>query len=143
MANTIPYPIFNWKAQDPIHAWEICEAQVKLWLTGDEIKEELQYTKIGLMLGGEGLNRWTKFQMTEESQKDPKNIFAEFKKSLGQDISHRTGRATLYNSFRQKKDETAAELDLRLSKLIEECKLPGAVKEFLKTDIFHQHYQLL
>ena len=25
---------------------------------------------------------------------------------------------------------------MRLSKLIEECKLPGAVKEFLKTDIF-------
>ena len=63
MANTIPYPTFNWKAQDVIHAWEIFEAQAKLWLTGEEIKEELQYTKIVLMLGGEGLNRWTKFQM--------------------------------------------------------------------------------
>ena len=27
-------------------------------------------------------------------------------------------------------------MDLRLSKLIEECKFPGEVKEFLKTDIF-------
>ena len=136
MANAIPYPSFNWKAQDPIHTWEIFEAQAKLWLTGEEIKEVLQYTKIVLMLGGEGLNRWTKFQMTDENQKDPKNVFTEFKKSLGQDISYRTARATLYNSFRQRKDETAAELDLRLSKLIEECKHTAAVKEFLKTDIF-------
>ena len=136
MANTIPFPTFNWKAQDQIRAWEIFEAKAKLWLAGEEIKKELQYTKIVLMLGEEGLNRWTKFQMTEENKKDPDNVFAEFRKSLGKDISYRTARATLYNSFRQKKDETAAELDLRLSKLIEECKFPGEVKEFLKTDIF-------
>ena len=136
MANTLPYPTFNWKAQDQIRTWEIFEAKAKLWLAGEEIKEELQYTKIVLMLGEEGLNRWTKFQMTDDDQKDPKKVFDEFKKSLGKDISYRTARATLYNSFRQKKDETAAELDLRLSKLIEECKLPDAVKDFLKTDIF-------
>ena len=74
--------------------------------------------------------------MTEANKKDPDNVFAEFRKSLGKDISYRTARATLYNSFRQKKDKTAAELDLQLSKLIEECKFPGEVKEFLKTDIF-------
>ena len=45
-------------------------------------------------------------------QEDPDNVFAEFRKSLGKDISYRTARATLYNSFRQKKDETAAELEL-------------------------------
>ena len=112
MANTIPFPTFNWKAQDQIRAWEIFEAKAKLWLAGEEIKKELQYTKIVLMLGEEGLNRWTKFQMTEENKKDPDNVFAEFRKSLGKDISYRTARATLYNSFRQKKDETAAELDL-------------------------------
>ena len=107
MANTLPYPTFNWKAQDQIHTWEIFEAKAKLWLAGEEIKEELQYTKIVLMLGEEGLNRWTKFQMTDDDQKDPKKVFDEFKKSLGKDISFRTARATLYNSFRQKKDETA------------------------------------
>ena len=89
------------------------------------------------MPGKEGLKRWTKFWMTEASQKDPKTMcLHEFRKILGKDISYRTARATLYNSFRQKKDETAAELDLQLSKLIEECKFPGEVKEFLKTDIF-------
>ena len=74
--------------------------------------------------------------MSDEDKKNPKKVFKEFKKSLGKDISSGTARATHYNSFRQKKEETAAELDLRLSKLIEECKLPGVVKDFLKTDIF-------
>ena len=69
MANTISYPTFNWKAQDQIPAWEIFEAKAKLWLAGEEIKNELQYTKIVLMLGEEGLNRWTKFQMTDDDQK--------------------------------------------------------------------------
>ena len=96
MANTIPFPTFNWKAQDQIRAWEIFEAKAKLWLAGEEIKKELQYTKIVLMLGEEGLNRWTKFQMTEANKKDPDNVFAEFRKSLGKDISYRTARATLY-----------------------------------------------
>ena len=53
MANTIPFPTFNWKAQDQIQAWEIFEAKAKLWLAGEEIKKELQYTKIVLMLGEE------------------------------------------------------------------------------------------
>ena len=41
MANTIPFPTFNWKAQDQIWAWEIFEAKAKLWLAGEEIKKEL------------------------------------------------------------------------------------------------------
>ena len=88
MANTIPFPTFNWKAQDQICAWEIFKAKAKLWLAGKEIKKELQYTKIVLMLGEEGLNRWTKFQMTDANKKDPDNIFEEFRKSLGHFIQN-------------------------------------------------------
>ena len=135
MANTIPYPTFNWKAQDRICAWEIFEAKAKLWLAGEEIKNELQYTKIVLMVGEQEINRWTKFQMTDDDQKDPKKVFEEFKKSLGKDISYWTVRATLYNSFRQKKDETAAELDLRLSKLTEESKQTHTHTHSLPTKI--------
>ena len=61
------------------------------------------------------------------------------KESLGKDISFQTARATLYSSFRQQKGETAAELDLRLSKLVDECKFPTDptnVKDFLKRDIY-------
>ena len=39
MANTIPFPTFNWKAQDQIRAWEIFEAKAKLWLAGEEIQK--------------------------------------------------------------------------------------------------------
>ena len=48
------------------------------------------------MHGEEGLKRWTKFWMTEASQKDPKKVFDEFRKSLRKDISYRAARATLY-----------------------------------------------
>ena len=136
MANAIPYPTFNWKATDQIRAWDTFHAKAKLWLAGEEIKEDIQYTKIVLMLGDEGLSRWEKFNMNAEDYKDPNKVFAEFKKSLGKDISFRTARATLYNSFRQQKGETAAEMDLRLSKLVDECNFPAAVKDFLKMDIF-------
>ena len=57
MANTIPYPTFNWKATDQIRAWDLFQAKAELWLAGEEIKEEIQYTKIVLMLGDEGLSR--------------------------------------------------------------------------------------
>ena len=69
----------------------------------------------------------------------PKNVFTKLKESLGTDISFQTARATLYSSFRQLKGETAAELDLRLFKLVDECKFPTDptnVKEFLKRDIY-------
>ena len=98
------------------------QAKAELWLAGEEIKEEIQYTKIVLMLGDEGLSRWSKFDM-----------------GLGKDISFQTARATLYSGFQQQKGETAAELDLRLSKLVDECKFPTDsknIKEFLKRDIF-------
>ena len=51
------------------------------------------------MPGKEGLKRWTKFWMTEASQKDPKKVFDEFRKILGKDISYRTARAAVYNSL--------------------------------------------
>ena len=114
------------------------QAKVELWLAGEEIKEEIQYTKIVLMLGDEGLSRWSKFDMGEDERKNPKDVFAKFKESLGKDISFRTARATLYSGFQQQKGETAAELDLRLSKLVDECKFPTDpknIKEFLKRDI--------
>ena len=139
MANTIPYPTFNWKATDQIRAWDLFQAKAELWLAGEEIKKEIQYTKIVLMLGDEGLSRWSKFNMGEDERKNPKDVFAKFKESLGKDISFRTARATLYSSFRQQKGETAAELDLRLSKLVDECKFPTdptSVKDFLKRDIY-------
>ena len=139
MANTIPYPTFNWKATDQIRAWDLFQAKAELWLAGEEIKEEIQYTKIVLMLGDEGLSRWSKFDMGADARKIPKDVFAKFKESLGKDISFRTARATLYSSFRQQKGETAAELDLRLSKLVDECKFPTDptnVKDFLKRDIY-------
>ena len=77
--------------------------------------------------------------MGEDERKNPKDVFAKFKESLGKDISFRTARATLYSGFRQQKEETAAELDLRLSKLVDECKFPTYpknIKEFLKRDIY-------
>ena len=45
---------------------------------------------------------------------------------------------TLYNSFQQQKGETATELDIRLSRLIDECQFPGPddIAEFLKCNIF-------
>ena len=61
MANTIPYPTFNWKATDQIRAWDLFQAKAELWLAGEEIKEEIQYTKIVLMLGGQNLT-WVQMQ---------------------------------------------------------------------------------
>ena len=34
MANTIPYPTFNWKATDQIRAWDLFQAKAELWLAG-------------------------------------------------------------------------------------------------------------
>ena len=77
MANTIPYPTFNWKATDQIRAWDLFQAKAELWLAGEEIKEEIQYTKIVFMLGDEGLSRWSKFDMGEDERKNPKDVFAK------------------------------------------------------------------
>ena len=75
--------------------------------------------------------------MGADTRKKPNDVLAKFKESLGTDISFQTARATLYSSFRQQKGETAAELDLRLSKLVEECKFPtAAIKDFLKRDTY-------
>ena len=56
------------------------------------------------MLGDEGLSRWTKFKMEDTDSEDPNKVYKKFRDSLGNDVSYRTARATLYNNFRQKKD---------------------------------------
>ena len=80
MANTIPYLTFNWKATDQIRAWDLFQAKAELWLAGEEIKEEIQYTKIFLMLGDEGLSRWLKFDMGADARKIPKDVFAKIQR---------------------------------------------------------------
>ena len=59
----------------------------------------IQYTKIVLMLGDEGLSRWKKFNMSDEDKKDPEKVFKEFHDSFGKDVSYCTARATLYKNF--------------------------------------------
>ena len=136
MAGQIPLPTFNWKSNDQIRAWEIFKAKAKLWLDGEKVDKELQYTKIVLMLGDEGLSRWTQFNMSEADRKDPDKVFKKFRDSFGKDVSYRTARAQLYNNFCQKEKETIAELDLWLSALIDECKFPtDEIKTFIKRDI--------
>ena len=125
-SNTLPHPTFNWKSADQLRAFDIFQTKAELWLAGEKVDEELQYTKIVLMLGDEGLSRWAKFKLTEAEKKVPETVFKKFRDSLGKDISYRTARATLYNGFRQQKGETIAELDVRLSQLIDECKFPAS-----------------
>ena len=82
MAGQIPLPTFNWKSNDQIRAWEIFKAKAKLWLDGEKVDKELQYTKIVLMLGDEGLSRWTQFNMTEADKKDPEKVFHKVSRKL-------------------------------------------------------------
>ena len=57
MSTTLAPPTFNWKATDQIHTWETFQAKAELWLAGERVDPELQYTKIVLMLGDEGFSR--------------------------------------------------------------------------------------
>ena len=50
----------NWKSSHKLCAWDIFQAQTEPWLTGEKVEKAIQYTKIVLMLGDEGLSRWTK-----------------------------------------------------------------------------------
>ena len=137
MATALPCPTFNWKCCNPLCSWDQFQTKAELWLAGQKIDKEIQYTKIVLMLGDEGLSRWTKFKLSDDDKKKPTEVFKAFRDSLGTDVSFRTARATLYNNLRQQKGETAAELDIRLSKLIDECKFPKEdISKFLKLDIF-------
>ena len=136
MPKQLPIPTFNWKSSDQIREWDIFEAKAKLWLAGEKVEKELQYTQIVLMLGDEGLSRWNKFKLTDEQMKQPVNVFKVFHDSLGKDISFRTARAKLYKNFRQHQDESIAELDIRLSALVDECKFPtDDIATFIKCDI--------
>ena len=88
------------------------------------------------MLGDEGLSRWKKFNMSDADKKDPKKVFKEFRDSFGKDVSYHTARATLYKNFRQHHDENIAELDIRLSGLINDCNFPSQeITKFIKQDI--------
>ena len=81
MANTIPYPTFNWKATDQIRAWDFFKAKAELWLA-EEIKEEIQNTKVVLMLGDERLSRWSKFNMSADARKTQKMSLQNSKEVL-------------------------------------------------------------
>ena len=96
MPKQLPIPTFNWKSSDQIREWDIFEAKAKLWVAGEKVEKELQYTQIVLMLGDEGLSRWNKFKLTDKQMKQPVNVFKVFCDSLGKDISFRTARAKLY-----------------------------------------------
>ena len=74
--------------------------------------KELQYTKIVLMLGDEGLSRWNKLKMSAADKKDPDKVFQAFRDSFGKDVSYHTARTTLYKNFQQNQDESIAELDI-------------------------------
>ena len=136
MPKQLPIPTFNWKSSDQIREWDIFEAKAKLWLAGEKVEKELQYTQIVLMLGDKGLSRWTKFKLTDKQMKQPVNVFKVFHDSLGKDISFWTARAKLYKNFCQHQDESIAELDIRLSALVDECKFPtDDIATFIKRDI--------
>lgn len=135
MANSLPCPKFDWKSQDQLRAFDQFQAKAELWLAGEKTEKELQYTKIVLMLGDEGLSRWTKFKLSEDDRQDPGKVFKAFRDSLGSDESFRTARAKLY-LFRQQKGETVNEMDIRLSRLTDECRFPTPeIAAFLKRDI--------
>ena len=136
MPKQLPIPTFNWKGSDQIREWDIFEAKVKLWLAGEKVEKELQYTQIVLMLEDKGLSRWKKFKLTDKQMKQPVNVFKVFLDSLGKDISFWTARAKLYKNFHQHQDESIAELDIRLSALVDEYKFPtDDIATFIKRDI--------
>ena len=99
MSSTLAPPTFNWKSSDQICASETFKAKAELWLAGEKVDPAMQYTKIVLMLGDEGLSRWKKFNISDADKEDPKKVFKEFCDSFGKDVSYRTARATLYKNF--------------------------------------------
>ena len=76
MSAKLPLPIFNWKSKDQIREWETFKAKAKLYLAGEKIETELQYTHIVLMLGDEGLSRWTQFNLSEDDCKNSPEWFS-------------------------------------------------------------------
>ena len=135
MSAKLPLPTFNWKSKDQISKLETFKTKAKLYLAGEKI-EELQYTHIVLMLGDEGLSRWTQFNMSEDDQNVRERVFNRFCESFGKDISYRTARAKFFDNFCQKEKASIKELDLWLSALIDDCKfLTDNIKTFIKRDI--------
>ena len=79
MTNTLPWPTFDWKCSDQLRAWDIFQAKAELWLAGEKVEKEIQYTKIVLMLGDEGLSRWTTFILTDDNCEKPDVVFKTYK----------------------------------------------------------------
>ena len=88
MPKQLPIPTFNWKSSDQIREWDSFEAKAKLWLAGEKVEKELQYTQIVLMLGDESLSRWNKFKLTDEQMKQPVNVFKVFRATAWEKIFH-------------------------------------------------------
>ena len=80
-----------------------------------------------------------KFKLSDEDNKKPDTVLKAFCNSLGTEISHQNAHTTLYNSFHQQKSETATELDIKLSRLIDECHFPihDDIAKFLKWEVFN------
>ena len=134
--NSLPPPTHNWDAADQFASFDTFRAKAELWLAGEEVKEELQFNKIVLMLGETGLKKWQQFKLSADDRKDPDKVFKKFRESLGNDVSFRTARSTLYRNLQQATDETIHQLDLRLSKLIDDCAFPKEeIKEHIQLDI--------
>ena len=137
MANySVPPPTHDWDAPDQFSTFDNFKAKAELWLASEQVEPALQFYKIVLMLGDTGLKKWQKFKMSEDDRKDPEEVFKKFRESLGNDISFCTARSTLYHTFQQQEKETTHELDIRLSKLIDEFAFRrDKVREHIKLDI--------
>ena len=130
-------PQLQLEMQWPTPSMGYSQSQGRTLVSRKKVEKAIQYTKIVLMLGDEGLSRWIKFKLPEADQKNPTKVFKAFWDSLGKDVSFHTARVALYNNYHQQKGETTTELDIRLSRLIDECQFPTEdIVTFIKQDIF-------
>ena len=83
-------------------------------------------------------SHWSKLKISDEDKKKPDTVFKASHDSLDTVISHHNAHATLYNSFYPQKDDAATELDIRLSRVIDESQFPkhDDITELSKWDIF-------
>ena len=98
---TLPYPTFNWKCSYQLRVFDQFHAQRELWLAGEQVDPTLQYTKIVLMLGDDGLSHWSKLKLSSEDKWESDRVFQAFENSLCTNISHQNACPVLYNSFHQ------------------------------------------
>jgi hypothetical protein len=139
MANrksAIPYPTMNWEASDLQNEFEKFKQLATLWMIGEEVSTEVQYAKIVLMTGEIGRKRFNTFNLTAEQLKDPENLWKAFSNTLETSTSYRVARGTLYKDFKMQSKESANEFDVRLTRVLDDCKFPEAVRKHLRLDIF-------